>query len=440
MFTNANAGAVHYQPYFIPQSEMGGNIFYGNVEFENLSFYHNLLDMALFSVQNIKLHNIISINNPDWISISSFQAVTCKRVSIENSIFMGKYGTSDPQVLGAGLSMAVSQGGFPWSDSCRVDIINTVIANNYANSAYFQTMSSGISISDHVRVNLINSIIANNGSGVPQGSAIYMDDGGICDLYNSIVWNNRPYNVLMLDPDCRLTAHNSLLENAGQSFVYPSWLIPDGLLLYDNTNLDATAIPLFVGNGIHPFMPVSASDVIDAGSLVYPAGVSVPENDLAGNPRIYGQTIDLGPYEWQGTEFDFSFVQNGNLVTFIPSCNQPISDIHWDFNLDGIYDSDELMPTYSYTINDTFSVGCYINHGKSGITKQNYVVVTTAVDEQQQIPKPLQLLAWPNPFHGQLDLLVKTSEKSVYSVSIYDLKGRLVKELTAGGICQAQTI
>ncbi len=51
-----------------------------------------------------------------------------------------------------------------------------------------------------------------------------------------------------------------------------------------------------------PFFPLAGSPVIDAGTTELPDGLTIPEFDLAGNPRIYGDTIDLGCYEWSGTE------------------------------------------------------------------------------------------------------------------------------------------
>ncbi|MCK5050544.1 MAG: T9SS type A sorting domain-containing protein [Candidatus Cloacimonetes bacterium] len=42
------------------------------------------------------------------------------------------------------------------------------------------------------------------------------------------------------------------------------------------------------------------SPCINAGTLDLPTGIELPEFDLAGNPRIYGETIDMGAYEYQG--------------------------------------------------------------------------------------------------------------------------------------------
>ena len=43
------------------------------------------------------------------------------------------------------------------------------------------------------------------------------------------------------------------------------------------------------------------SPCIDAGTLDLPAWIELPEFDLAGNPRIVGETIDMGAYEWNPT-------------------------------------------------------------------------------------------------------------------------------------------
>jgi len=63
-------------------------------------------------------------------------------------------------------------------------------------------------------------------------------------------------------------------------------------------NLDEN--PCWDINGIYPFALLENSPCIDTGTLDLPAGIELPEFDLAGNPRIYGETIDMGAYEFQG--------------------------------------------------------------------------------------------------------------------------------------------
>ena len=68
----------------------------------------------------------------------------------------------------------------------------------------------------------------------------------------------------------------------------------------DATNIDED--PLFAYFGENPYSIRSQSPCIDAGTLDLPEGVILPETDLAGNRRVVGNNIDMGAYEYQGTE------------------------------------------------------------------------------------------------------------------------------------------
>ncbi|MCF8349226.1 MAG: T9SS type A sorting domain-containing protein, partial [Bacteroidales bacterium] len=70
-------------------------------------------------------------------------------------------------------------------------------------------------------------------------------------------------------------------------------------LNYSPTNIDAD--PLFTGIGENPYQIDYSSPCIDAGTLELPSFIHLPETDLAGNPRIYGASIDMGAYEWNPT-------------------------------------------------------------------------------------------------------------------------------------------
>ena len=67
-----------------------------------------------------------------------------------------------------------------------------------------------------------------------------------------------------------------------------------------NTTHDIDQDPEFLATGDYPFSLSMISPCIDAG-IPDTTGLNLPGYDLAGNPRIFGNTIDMGAYEWQGT-------------------------------------------------------------------------------------------------------------------------------------------
>jgi hypothetical protein len=69
------------------------------------------------------------------------------------------------------------------------------------------------------------------------------------------------------------------------------------ILNYDNTT-NISDDPLWLNAGDFPYAISGASPCIDAGTLDLPEGIVLPEIDLAGNPRIWGASVDMGAYEW----------------------------------------------------------------------------------------------------------------------------------------------
>ncbi|MFA5246165.1 MAG: choice-of-anchor Q domain-containing protein, partial [Pedobacter sp.] len=53
------------------------------------------------------------------------------------------------------------------------------------------------------------------------------------------------------------------------------------------------------------YTPLAGSPLIDAGTLELPEGIELPETDVYGNQRIYGNGIDIGAVEWQGTPVNY---------------------------------------------------------------------------------------------------------------------------------------
>ena len=83
-----------------------------------------------------------------------------------------------------------------------------------------------------------------------------------------------------------------MLQNGEESIT----LVEDATLYYDSTNIDKD--PVFTGIGTNPYQIDYGSPCIDRGTLDLPPFLKIPEYDLAGNPRVVGNSIDMGCYEW----------------------------------------------------------------------------------------------------------------------------------------------
>lgn len=120
-------------------------------------------------------------------------------------------------------------------------------------------------------------------------------------MYNCILFdetNEIPISVIWAEviDTLKLNIYNSLIENGAESIYLRPGLTS---LHYDETNIEGD--PLFYYGPDFPYNLSDNSPCIDAGTLDLPTWIELPELDLAGNPRIYGETIDMGAYEWNPT-------------------------------------------------------------------------------------------------------------------------------------------
>jgi len=236
-----------------------------------------------------------------------------------------------------------------------VSMINTKVECNYPGGDY---SGGGIIISGHSNIpgdyyaQMINCEIIENynnyyygGLGGPSGlGVIYMDlvdvvnctfgdntvlsDAGCTistrkselNLFNSIVYNNEGNSLNLLE-DAVVNITNSLIEDGDDNVYYYD---PLAVVNWLDGNLDEN--PIFDSLGIYPFALLENSPCINAGTLDMPPEIELPEFDLAGNPRIYGETIDMGAYEYQGDP-----QSNDNNEIIIPEITQ-ISNYPNPFN------------------------------------------------------------------------------------------------------------
>ena len=130
---------------------------------------------------------------------------------------------------------------------------------------------------------MLNSLFITNNSGIYTG-------GKQTEIYNSIFKSNSYYDLLSNE-------HNGVI--IGNNYIDLSKLsLDDNNIthvnnIFDNVNLG------FKDPENGNYKLTSLSDLIDKGTT---KGIEnlIPTTDLAGNPRIVGKTIDIGPYEYQG--------------------------------------------------------------------------------------------------------------------------------------------
>jgi hypothetical protein len=121
-------------------------------------------------------------------------------------------------------------------------------------------------------------------------------------ITNSIFHNFNTYEILLPDLHAYdiysdLTVEHSLIQGGENGIVNEN-----GVNTINWLEGNITFAPGFVGEGDNPFALSDTSPCIDAGTLDLPEGVTLPETDLAGNRRVVGNNIDMGAYEYQGTE------------------------------------------------------------------------------------------------------------------------------------------
>jgi hypothetical protein len=128
-------------------------------------------------------------------------------------------------------------------------------------------------------------------------SALILLDGRLkAKIYNCIFYNNIGDDFWLFNKDSvgdyDFEAYNSLFENGLEKIKIFDTLTR---VHFNETNISGD--PMFTGEEDYPYNLSPASPCIDAGTLALPPGIIIPSFDLAGNPRIYNDSIDMGAYE-----------------------------------------------------------------------------------------------------------------------------------------------
>ncbi|MDP8204173.1 MAG: choice-of-anchor Q domain-containing protein, partial [Candidatus Tenebribacter mawsonii] len=245
------------------------------------------------------LNNVIIRNNNGWHALSLSIEYNCpnpvRDVNINNSVICDNQpNIIDPDFPGGGALKISGHPNIP--GMYQSQLINCEIRGNH-NASYNSITGLGGSVvlfmDDNITIDIVNCTFGENTLDYSTGSSFWVNNSEL-NLYNSILYNNDGYSFNLWE-DAVVNISNSLIEGGDDNVNY---YYPLAIVNWLDGNLDEN--PMFDSLGIYPFALLENSPCINAGTLDLPTGIELPEFDLAGNPRIYGESIDMGAYEFQG--------------------------------------------------------------------------------------------------------------------------------------------
>lgn len=141
-----------------------------------------------------------------------------------------------------------------------------------------------------------NITIAQNSSSY--GGGFYCNDSAAPSVYNSIIYGNEGFGTSVYIWDIRSAPNFYYSDIEGDTAGFEG---SGGHQGYHGEYLDnINELPVFFGTGLFPFQLAGDSPCIDRGSQDNTM-LNLPENDLAGAPRIWNNRIDMGTYEYNDT-------------------------------------------------------------------------------------------------------------------------------------------
>jgi len=274
--------------------------------------YIRLYDIVRISESNSYLRNVKIVDNSGNGASSIWSDLYSHHIIIENCLIKNNVQANHTDIFtGGGIHILKSH----YLDSLRVDIINTEITENTDYNVDWPASCSALSISNnglsgYHGVNLINSTIGNNFTTEPSGGAVVLSEGVNLNIINSILYDDYPMEIL-LDGQYgtnSLTVGHSLVEGG----EWGIGLLGNNFVDWQTGNIDED--PMWDIDSEFPYALTSSSPCIDAGTLNLPEGIELPEYDLAGNPRIVGETVDMGAYEYQGNQVNEELIINNERI------------------------------------------------------------------------------------------------------------------------------
>ena len=254
-------------------------------------------------------------------------------------------------------------------------------------------------------------------------------------LINSIIWDNEvPSNSSIYS-----TSYNSDI-NISYSLVEDCWIeVGEDSVEWNEeygkdggNNLDED--PLFANSAEGYLQLLPGSPAIDAGDSTV---LGLPATDILGNPRIIGETIDMGAYEGTVSNIEVT------IITDPPTFNVTVAGTTYDspYTFSWVSGTEIEIGVISpqfYKGDDYFFVAWSDGGDTSHVVTLPDTNVTFTVffsdvitdDEVGQVPRVNVLHQnHPNPFNPSTTISFSLCDRGAVSLVIYDVAGRLVNVL-----------
>lgn len=218
--------------------------------------------------------------------------------------------------------------------NCKMMIRSCVISNNYSESLY-----GGAIAFYNGYLYCINNLINNNSSGA------YISSSGAGSFINNTIAYNDFYGVIVDKDEKEVSIYNTLVVNNSKELNLEVTNIINSNSITGNTDWFKNP-PFFVGYTdsvydfqIYDFNLIANSYAINNG-MPDTLNMFLPSTDLEGKPRIIGDTIDIGAYEFQISTYSGSIENNSNISIFPNPCRHylHLNNIEPSTDID-IYDS-----------------------------------------------------------------------------------------------------